>query len=219
MTLIGALLCRNEAAPDRYLKLVLDNALSFCDHIVAYDDGSTDATPDVLRENGVEIVAPEGSPGPQPAFWGRDEVTPRACLWDAASKAAGPDGWIYVFDADHELVGVTSRDLRTACRSDLVNAWTMPLWDCWDSSDTMRVDGFWQAHLHPRPWLFRAQPTPGFTPDWSCIDRKGVHTGHCPPNYPARVGVLPGAAIRHWSYVKPEHRARKIEQYLKLAPA
>ena len=42
--IIGALLARNEAGEDRYLKRALDNAALFCDEIVVLDDGSTDAT-------------------------------------------------------------------------------------------------------------------------------------------------------------------------------
>lgn len=214
--LVGALLCRNEAGADRYLKLVLDNALTFCDTVVALDDGSTDATRDVLGATPGVLMAPEATSSDPNGFWGHDEATPRARLWDAAVRAAGPDGWVYVLDADHELVGVTPRDLRTCLTSDTVTAWALPLWDCWtEDGQQMRVDGYWQAHLHPRPWFFKAQ-LPGWVPDWSTINRKGVHTGHCPPNFPLVTGVLPGAAIRHWGYTKQAHREAKADRYLAL---
>ena len=216
--IVGALLARNENAPDRYLRLALDNALTYCDRVVCLDDGSTDATATTLREYGCEVLTrPEATSSDSEGFWGLDEVSPRARLWDAATRAAGPDGWVYVFDADHELVGITPNDLRACCTSRIVTAWALPLWDCWDSPEQMRVDGYWQAHLYPRPWLFRTQPTPDYVPDWSTIDRKGVHVGHSPRNFPAVVGVLPGAAIRHWSYVNPEHRKAKHARYMALA--
>lgn len=212
------MLARNEAADDRYLRLAVENALSYCDHVVCVDDASTDDTVGVLSEYPrVEIVSLGGAQSADGGFWGADEVAPRMRLWDEASRLAGQDGWIYVFDADHELVGVTPDDLRACCRSTIVNAWAFPLWDCWDSPDTMRVDGYWQAHRYPRPWLFRAQPTPTFVPDWTRIGRKGVHTGHCPPNYPFRTATIPGAAIRHHGYIDKRHREAKHTRYLALA--
>ena len=217
MPLIGALLVRNEAAPDRYLRLAVANALSYCDLVVALDDGSTDATVQTLQEYPrVEIVAHSASQDAGAGFWGHDEATPRARLWALAAKRAGPNGWIYVFDADHELVGITPKEVRTYLTSNSVTAWALPLWDCWDSPDTHRVDGYWQAHKHPRPWFFRAQPTPDFIADWSTICRKGVHTGHCPPNFPLVVGEMRGAAIRHHGYINPEHRNAKAAKYLSL---
>lgn len=215
--IVGALVCRNEAAPDRYLRLAVENALSYCDSVVCVDDSSTDDTVGVLSEYPrVEIVSLRGAQSAGEGFWGHDEATPRARLWVEAAKRAGPDGWIWVFDADHELVGLSPADLRACCRSEIVNAWAFPLWDCWDSPNTMRVDGYWQAHKHPRPWLFKAHPTPDFIPDWTRIDRKGVHTGHCPPNYPLRVATLPGAAIKHHGYIRASHRAIKHAKYLAL---
>ena len=222
--LVGAILARNENGPDRYLKLVLDNMLRYCDHIVALDDGSDDGTPETLQDMGCEVLTRQRGAGDVydvsggfvRGFWGLDEVTPRARLWDAAMRAAGPGGWVYIADADHELVGITPDDLRTCLRSEAVTAWALPLWDIWNPDGTlMRADGYWQAHRRPRPWLFRHLP--GFVPSWTSIGRKTVHTGHFPPNFPLVAGQLPGAAIRHWSYAQPAHRAVKRERYLALA--
>lgn len=214
MTLIGALLCRNEAAPDRYLKLVLDNMLRYCDSVVAWDDSSEDDTRAVLESAGVEIASPRGAQRAGEGFWGHDEVAPRAGLWEAATKVAGPDGWIYVADADHELVGITPSELRACCTTRIVTAWVMPLWDCWVPDGTaMRVDNMWQAHNHPRPWLFKVPPA-NFVPYWG--ERKEIHVGHYPHNLPLTCGVLPGAAIRHWGYSKQHHREEKCRRYLRL---
>lgn len=198
--IVGALICRNEA--DRYLERVLINAGQFCDHIVAIDDGSTDATPRVLDYHGVETLESSSC-----GFWGHDEMAPRRALWDFA-RAVDPDGWIYVFDADHELVDLTPADFKLLCRSDLVNAWAFRLYDVWNNESTMRHDEFWRAHLHPRPWLFRALEGP-----WS--DPRGIHTGHAPLRDWV-VGEAPGA-IRHLGYLTEENRKLKAEKYLKLA--
>jgi len=196
----GALLCHNEA--DRYLERVLINAGQFCDHIVAIDDGSDDATEEVLEYHGVEVVAYRALQ----SFWGHNETTPRKLLWNAA-RAVDPDGWIYVFDADHELM-VDEKDFAQICRSDTVDAWAFRLWDCWDREDQMRQDEFWQAHWSSRPWLYRALEGTWATP-------RGIHTGHAPLR-DWIVGEAPGA-IRHLGYVKQEHRKLKMDKYLALA--
>ena len=217
--IVGALLARNENAPDRYLKLVLANMLRYCDRIVALDDGSNDGTAETLRAFGCDVLEPRQGPydvsgGFIRGFWGTDEVTPRSRLWEAAMAAAGPDGWVYVADADHELVGITPADLRLCLRSRAVTAWALPLWDVWNEAGTvMREDGYWRGHLHPRPWFFR---NIGQAARWDRT-RPGIHTGHAPLNFPIVAGVLPGASIRHWSYARADHRKAKAERYLALA--
>ncbi len=205
--IVGALLCKNEA--DRYLVRALTNAKSFCDQIVVVDDGSTDRTPDICREHGAVVFSREGQEG----WFTGGERSARAFLWEEASKFAGENGWIYVFDADHELVGITPEDLRLLCRTRTLTCWSFPLYDCWDSDELMRVDGYWQAHLHPRPWLFRVLP--GFVPVWP---DKEIHTGHAPANFPIAAGLVPpGVGIRHMGYINPDDRKQKHQRYLALA--
>jgi hypothetical protein len=206
--IVGGLLCRNEA--NRYLRRAVENALHFCGHVVAVDDASTDGTRGVLAEYpGVEIVAQEGTEG----YWGHDERPLRKLLWERAAAKAGDDGWIYVFDADHELLDLTAEQFAVLTRSKVVNAWGWVLWDCWDDENLHRTDGYWQAwHTH-RPWLVRAKPKPGFVPEWP---ERQIHVGHFPANYPYIMGLAPGG-IRHLGYVKQEDREKKAEKYLALA--
>lgn len=207
--LIGAVLARNEA--DRYLARVLANMAQFCDETVVLDDHSTDDTRRVVEQAGAEWqLAPGGPDG----WWGTDETTPRAALWAAAARKAGRDGWILVLDADMELIEVTHDEIRALTTSDHCTAWAWPLLDCWDSDETHRVDGWWQAWRMPRAWMFRVQPSVAYRPDWG--HGRGIHAGHCPPNYPVVAGVAPGW-IRHLSYVRPEDRAAKLERYMALA--
>lgn len=212
--IVGALLARNEAGADRYLKRALDNAKEMCDVIVVVDDDSTDDTADVCAKEGClvtrfsEATSIKGGEG----FWGSDETARRALLWQEACSAAQGGGWIYFFDADHELVGIDRDTLHGLTRSRLVNAWAFPLYDCWDSEMQMRVDGFWQAHTSPRPWLVLSMPEVS----WDNLPR-GIHTGHIPPNYPLKAAVAPyPAAIRHLGYVSESHRKAKAARYLAL---
>lgn len=207
--IVGALLVRNEAAPDRYLRQTLANMARYCDAIVVVDDHSTDDTKAVCQQ-AEKVVAVEDAIS-EAGWWKKDETTARQQLWDLAAQHGD---WVYIADADHELLGITPHELRRLCAATTVNAWACPLWDCWDSPDLQRVDGFWVAWAHPRAWLFRTKPD-GFVPSWT---GRQIHAGHAPQNFPGPVGVMPtGAGIRHWGYVKSEHRVKKAQQYLAVA--
>ena len=210
---VGALLVRNEAASGRYLQRVLDNAKQFCDELVVLDDASTDDTVAVCKAAGATVHEREQGGG----WWGgagRGESPARAALWLLAAAAAGPTGWVLVQDADMELMGITPRDFRRLLAATNVNSWAWPLYDCWDSEEQMRVDGYWQAHLAPRVWLARAFPTPGFSPSWG--DRE-IHSGHLPMNYVIYSGLAPpGMVWRHLGYVEKHHRLAKHKNYVRL---
>ena len=209
MKIVGALLARNEEG--RYLEEVLTDVARFCDEIVVVDDDSADNTRDICGRWAAVHHAKDDSGG---GFWGTDETNLRRLLWELASDAGGPDSWTYIFDADHLLTGITPDDFRTLCRADHVNAWAFRLLDCWGARDRHRVDGFWQAWLHPRPWLLRESPERDFRPIWKT---RGIHAGHVPSNYPLRIGVAPGfAAIQHLGYVDAKDRAEKARKYLDL---
>lgn len=205
--LVGACLARNEAGKDRYWRRVLANAKAFCDTVLVLDDGSTDATASIARELGC-VVHERGGDG----WWGgaeaQSEAPARKELWERACELAGADGWLYLFDADHELLGIAPSELRALLRSSVVDSWACPLWDCWESGELHRVDGPWQAWRLPRPWIFRA-----LTGDFGT---RAIHVGHAPFR-DWTPGLLPsGAGIRHWSYVTRNARLRKLQQYLTL---
>ena len=213
MKIIGALLARDEASPDRYLERSIRAALELCDEVVVLDDNSTDKTGLIAHEidpKRVIVVTHNTGDG----FWGDDETTPRAKLWDLAAREAGDDGWILVFDADMELLGISRSDLLTCCSTEIYNSWAMPLYDCWNDENLHRVDGYWIGWANPRVWLAKAKPTPDFVPEW---DAKSIHAGHLPHNFPIFAGVLPDlTAWRHCSYIQVAHRLGKANQYMSL---
>ena len=205
LRLITALLARNEAASDRYLKRVLTRCLEFSDTVVLLDDNSDDATPDIAREMGCVVEVRQNTE----LAWGR-EASARRELWELASRyATGPNDWVLIADADMEMVG----DVRSLCKSRDTNTWSFVLFDLWSDTE-YRADGPWVGHTSPRPWLFAVNRVPpNWTPQWN--DR-GLHVGHCPLNWPAVVGVAPPETYhwKHWSYAKPEHRIAKHQQYM-----
>jgi len=205
--IVAAILARNEA--DRYLARVIANCQALCDRVLVVDDHSEDDTLSLAADLGCVTSQTRSDAG----FWGRDETAARAQLWLEATALAGQDGWVYVADADHELVGIDRDGMQMLTRSNIVTCWAWPLADCWDSDALMRIDGYWQAHTTPRPWMFRVSPTATYAPHW---DRKAIHAGHAPHNYPMLAGTAPGF-IRHLGYVEREARERKSKRYLDLA--
>lgn len=207
--LVTAILARNEAAPDRYLRRVIARCTAFSDHVLVLDDQSTDDTAQVARDAGCIVERfPDGA-----GFWGDTEVPARRYLWERAAKLAG-DGWVLICDADMLLQG----DVRALCATWECAAWAFPLADLWDSEETFRVDGPWGlGPTHPRPWLFRPSALQ-VAPEWpaDCT----IHVGHAPSNFgqAGPIFVAPSDVYwRHYSYLKPEHRAQKHLQYAKVA--
>jgi len=205
--IVGAMIARNEADPTRYLRRVCDNLSQYCDRLVFLDDGSTDDTAAICAEYG-EVTSRDST-----GFWGVDESLPRSILWQLAVSAAGDEGWVLVADGDMLLQGITPSEVRRLTESDESLAWAWVLYDAWNSEQEHRVDKMWRAWENPRVWLAKAQPYPGFAPDW--VERP-LHAGHLPINYPMdRIGVVPPpAGWLHLSYAQPAHRKRKVEQYL-----
>jgi glycosyltransferase involved in cell wall biosynthesis len=208
--LVTALLVRNEAAPDRYLRAVLQNAKQWSDTVLVLDDQSDDATPDICREEGA-IVMERGDPN---HAWG-NEAPARQELWDIAVEAArvkSNDGWIIFCDADQIL----SADPRPLCKTVELNAWCWPLLDLWDSETTHRTDGYWQASRTPRPWMVCPSRVPeGWVAEWP---ERGIHCGHIPQNFPFKAATAPPQYFwAHMSYLKREHRVQKHAMYLSQA--
>jgi hypothetical protein len=140
-------------------------------------------------------------------MWGAESPA-RAELWDWAAREAG-DGWVLIADADMLLHG----DPRPLTLTRQYNAWSFILYDLWDSETTYRADGFWQGHLHPRPWMFHPKTLQSDPPIWG--DR-GIHAGHCPHNAKIVAGIAHPDLyyFKHLSYVSREARILKHNQYL-----
>ena len=143
-------------------------------------------------------------------MWGR-EASARQELWEWGAEEAG-DGWLLICDADQILHG----DVKPLTETWVHNAWSMPLFDCWDSETTFRADGYWQGYQHPRAWLFRpGMVTPGWQAEWPA---RGMHTGHAPANFPLFAGIAPVDVYwQHLGWVKPEDRAAKYDLYMREA--
>ncbi len=206
MKIVGAMIARNEAGPDRYLRAALQNMGRWCDPVILLDDHSDDDTASVAKEEGAVVVEREG--GQQ--MWGHESAA-REELWNVAVRFAAPDkAWVLFQDADMLL----SADPRPLLLTEELNTWLWRLYDVWDARSLYRADGYWQGHLSPRPWLVNPHRVPdGWRAVWN--DR-GLHCGHLPVNWPMRAGVAPEQYyFEHLAYLTPEHRKRKHAQYMR----
>ena len=208
MKLVSAVLARNEASEDRYLRRVLTRCLEFSDTVVVLDDRSDDATPDIAREMGCVVRTRSATDH----AWGK-EASARRELWDFACEyATDKDSWLLVNDADQLLIG----DVRALCKTKEANAVSFVLYDLWSETE-YREDEFWWAHTNPRPWMFAPTRVPaGWVPEWNTAQ---IHTGHSPRNFPLVPLVAPADAYYwlHYSYARPEHRQAKYAQYMAQA--
>ena len=203
--LITALLARDEA--DKYLRRVLENALSFSDTVLVLDDRSTDDSPKIAREMGCQV---RGRSVLKDPAWGHESPA-RAELWDWATQEAG-DGWVLIMDADQILHG----DPRPLMETWEFNSWAFILLDLWDETH-FRVDGYWKGHVTPRCWMVRPSTFgPDWTPQWN---GRGMHVGHIPPNAPLACGIAPPEQYYwlHLGYASPELRKAKLDKYLAVA--
>lgn len=206
--LVSALLVRNEAGPDRYLRRVLERCATFSDEIVVLDDRSTDATPQLCADYGATVHQRSVLTN---RAWGTESPA-RAELWDlATSHCHDESAWVLVVDADMVLVG----DPRPYLDTREVNAWAFILYDLWDNDTTYRSDQFWVGHRVPRVWLVAPRRVPhDYIPDWPA---RGIHPGHVPSNFPVFAGVATDLHWLHLGWLRPDHREIKYKQYISTA--
>jgi hypothetical protein len=192
---------RDEAG--RYLRSALEAWQQFADEIIAYDDNSHDDTHALLEDACARFV-----PASEDAAWG-NEAGPRAALWQAALHSRCD--WLFWLDADM----VPAADVRDLQARD-VQSIAFRLYDIWHwQSLQYRVDGHWQAHLHPRVWMVR-RPQSHMGWQWN---ERGIHCGHLPANYAlGRTLVAPQEySILHYGYAEHSERRQKHAQYMQQA--
>lgn len=153
---LAVLQLRNE---EQYLPGCLEHLRGFVDGVVALDDGSQDATSEILARDPlvVDVISkPASAPG-EPHSW--DELGNKRALLEGA-KAQGADS-VLVVDADERMERAFLADLRrlaTEMSSLRVAIWCRELWD---RPDTYRVDGVWgdgnklRTRLFPLPSVIR----------------------------------------------------------------
>lgn len=186
--LTAALRVKNEA---RHLPRCLANLERFCDHIVAYDDGSTDGTLEILRAHPLvrHVVTFEKD------YY--HETMDRSIALALASLTE-PD-WILRIDPDEELEEAGIARIRDLLEMDEFKAWSLPRFNF--------VDGTERGDLAQIHWcLFRYVPGKVFYHNvkfhfaFPCIDK-----------VPGKWGQA-NLRIKHYGYVDKGLKEREVRQ-------
>ncbi len=202
--LLALLAVRNG---ERYLEGFLRNVGPQVDGIIALDDGSTDATFDLLagHRSVIEILR---NPTNRPVW---DEVGNHRSLVAAALRRNAD--WLVCVDADERLErDFRIRAERVMARGALLGleAYAVRLRELWDDTGHYRSDGIWGRKRVAR--LFRARQDHEF-------DERVLH-GVKAPLQAQRKGRFPSAdlIIYHLAMIHEADRVARRDRYLAADP-
>lgn len=194
MSITIASIMKNEAA---WLPRWLECVEEIADQVVVVDNGSTDATADILRNARVNMeVIPLDMP------MEGNEWKARKFLWDEALRHA--DEWILHLDADQCLAGDPTEYLtgqRVGFR----------IYDMW-SETQYRDDAWWRGHT--KTW-WNAVNVKDADLEWEWNER-AWHSGHLPKNIDElgpKADIPDECSILHYGYATPELRMRHSKAY------
>lgn len=206
MSLIALLQARNE---QRFLPGWLENVAPCVEAIVALDDGSTDATADLLKAHPKVIELLRNRPG-RP--W--DERANQMALIVAGRRHGA--SWFLCVDADERLEQSSYAripDLLREADPDGIHTYAMHLRELWGDRQHYRCDGSWDHERRYR--LFRNDPT------HRKFDPRPLHRLWMPLEIAANVetcGRHSDLNLYHLRLISAADRAARVERYETLDP-
>jgi hypothetical protein len=207
MTLIALLQARNE---QRFLPGWLENVAPCVDAIIALDDGSTDATPELLRAHPKVIELLSNPPG-RP--W--DERANQMALIQAGRRHGA--GWFLCTDADHRLErAFAARVPHLLCEADVhnVHVYSFQLRELWGDRRHYRVDGMWRDR--ERHKMFRNDPS------HRRFDPRPLHRFWMPLELVSRLATCSrpsGCNLYHLRMIARSDRTERHARYKVLDPS
>lgn len=208
--IVGALRVKNEA---RWITDVIKSMTPICDHIVLFDDGSSDNTVELAFGASDQKLVVVHTP-----FNTMDEARDKDLLLSMAAAQPTVD-WIVMIDGDEVLEPLAPMRLVAAIESaDKLNVSVLSMQVCylWDSPNMWRTDGLYGDYF--RPSMFKVA---GVNRDKLKFTRTGngpnLHCSNFPQGLPGGVSKI-NCRLLHYGYMYAEDRQRKYEWYNKIDP-
>jgi len=206
MTLLALLQARNE---ERFIRGWLANVAQIVDGIVALDDGSHDATAEILgmHPKTVELIHnPPGRP------W--DERGNQMDLIRAGRRHGA--SWFLCMDADERIerrFGENVIQLMNRADREGFDAYSLQLRELWGDRSHYRTDGIWGVKARYR--FFRNNP------EHRRFDPRPLHRAWMPLEIVAnlnRTGAHSGFNLYHLRMIMPRDRMARHARYKECDP-
>ena len=145
------LVCRNES-DSPFLRDFLDWNLELFDHQIAYDDASSDSTPEILESFGFHVIQNEFS-----QF--KNELLIRSKLVDRAKTIWPETDWFVILDSDELLLSSRSELESLLSQAENLNCEgiSFPLVNLWKSRSSYRTDEYFNRVRKVHAWRNKPQ--------------------------------------------------------------
>src|SRR5215213_5608343 len=175
----------------------------FCDAVVALDDGSTDATPELLASSPLVKILLANPRREDYRAW--DDAANRARLLEAAGQL--DPTWILSLDADERIPADDAAVLRAFIETDAVPgyAYGFRVYRMWGDLDHYVRPGFFVYRL------FAYEPGLRFP-------ERRLHFVPVPPSIPRERRLNTTVRIQHLATLTEERRQRRAEKYQQADP-
>lgn len=200
-----SMVVKNES--NRYLQTVLQEHAQYIDQAVIIDDGSTDDTIDVCREElkGIDLHLIENKTS---KF--TNEIDLRKQQWEETVKR-DPE-WILNLDGDEVFESRFKGEIHALLENTANDVLCFRLYDFWNETH-YREDRLWNAHTVYRPFLCR------FRSDMQVVWKEiPLHCGRFPDNILSLPHGLSELRLKHLGWMKKKDRINKFTRYMALDP-
>jgi hypothetical protein len=208
MNLITAMIMRNEASEEKYLKEVLTEAHKYSDKIVILDDNSTDDSIEVAEKLKCKVYTHEEEP-----LFMKQEHRLREHLWrNILPQEAEQGDFILALDCDEIMGEQFTHSKDQILSQEDVGTYTVQIWEAWGNKNKIRVDGTWNPLGKHTPILTRFEPSVGYQ-----FPKIGLHCGRIPMNS-VKPLIPSGCSLLHLGWADSTKHQAKHDFYVENDP-